>query len=547
MPDTTIIRSRVMRTLDDAYEGDAVAVTEGWIRDVGSIERLRAAYPAASIDDGYADSVLLPGFVEAHSHSMAGGIWNHVYVGYFDNRDPDGQVWPGCRTLEAVLDRLREADAALDDPNAVLWAWGLDPIYFPGDRLVAEHLDRVSTTRSIFVIHASLHLATVNNALMEREGINADTLAEGVPKDGAGHPIGELQEPAAMTLAGEAAMGFFLSLTTPEGIEAFGKLGRNAGITTLVDLGSGPIASDSIAAMWQQTVNDDTFPTRVSVFHNPGHGGPASLDEVAEIILRRRKESTDKLRFGGVKFVLDGSIQGFTARVTEPYIDGKANGLWLVPPSQLADWIRPVMDAGLLLHVHCNGDEAVDVLLDAFTEATGGAPPPDHRTTVQHSQLTRRDQYERIAELGMCANLFSNHFWYWGDQHVDVTVGPERAARMNSAVTVLELGIPLSIHSDASVTPLGSLHVAWCAANRQTASGRVLGESERLSVEQALHAITMGAAHQLRMEDEIGSITPGKRADFVVLDADPFDVGAAGLRDIGVRGTVLGGVHHPAG
>jgi predicted amidohydrolase YtcJ len=147
----------------------------------------------------------------------------------------------------------------------------------------------------------------------------------------------------------------------------------------------------------------------------------------------------------------------------------------------------------------------------------------------------------------MCANLFSNHFWYWGDQHVDLTVGPERAARMNSAATVLELGIPLSIHCDASVTPLGSLHVAWCAANRQTVSGRVLGPDERLDVAQAMHAITMGAAYQLRMDDEVGSISPGKRADFVALDADPFVVGAEGLRDINVLSTMLDGVEQSVG
>lgn len=541
-----ILPARSLHTLDPRHSGDAVMVADGRIGAVGPLDQLRADHPDATVDDRYAEATVLPGFVEAHAHSFAGGIWNYVYVGYFDNRDPEGRMWPGCRSLEEVLTRLREADAALADPNATLRAWGLDPIYFPGERLVAEHLDRVSTTRSIFVMHASLHLATVNTVLMEREGITADTLADGVPKDGSGNPIGELQEPAAIRLAGDAFTGFFQPLMAPEGITAYGRLARNAGVTTLADLGSGPIASDNIASMWQQTVNDPEFACRVSVFHNPGHGGPQSLDDVAGLLVRRRDESTDKLRFGGVKFVLDGSIQGFTARVTEPYLDGKANGLWLVPPSQLGDWLRPVLDAGLLLHVHCNGDEAVDVLLDAF-EPLAADLPADHRTTVQHSQLTRNDQYERIARLGMCANLFSNHFWYWGDQHVDLTVGPERAERMNAAATVLGMGIPLSIHSDASVTPLGPLHVAWCAANRQTASGRVLGPDERISVEQALHAVTMGAAYQLRMDDEIGSITPGKRADLVVLDADPHEVGAAGLRDIDVAATVLGGVHQPVG
>lgn len=543
----TILRSSSLHSLDPATAGDAVVIDGGRIEAVGAFATLRRDHPNAEIDERFADATLLPGFVEAHAHSMAGGMWQHLYVGYFDNRDPDGRLWPGCRTLDAVLERLREAEADLDDPDETLRAWGLDPIYFAGERLVAEHLDRVSTTRPIFVVHASLHLATVNTALMDREGIDADTLMDGVPKDGAGHPIGELQELAAMSLASEGFRGTFRPLMAPDGINAYGRLARNAGVTTLADLGSGPIASDNIATMWQQVVNAEDFPARVSVFHNPGQGGPAALDDVAELVFRRRAESTDKLRFGGVKFVLDGSIQGYTARVTEPYVNGKENGLWLIPPDQLVDWIRPVVDAELLLHVHCNGDQAVDVLLDAFTAATGGAPPVDHRTTVQHSQVTRHDQYERMAALGMCANLFSNHLWYWGDQHVELTVGPERAARMNAAATVLGLGIPLSIHCDAPVTPLGPLHQAWCAANRQTVSGRVLGPDECLDVAEALHAITMGAAHQLRMEHEVGSITPGKRADFVALDADPFEVGAAGLRDIGVLGTVLGGRHHPVG
>ncbi|MDW3220751.1 MAG: amidohydrolase [Acidimicrobiales bacterium] len=544
---TTILTAKTVHPLDEAVAGDAVAIADGWIVGVGSTADLLAAHPDAEVDDRHRERVLLPGFVEAHSHAMAGGMWSNLYVGYFDNRDPDGKLWAGCTTIDAVIDRLRGADAAMDDPDAPLLAWGLDPIYFPGERLVAEHLDRVSTTRPIFVFHASLHLATVNTALMEKEGITADTLAEGVPKDGAGHPIGELQEPAAMRLAGDSFMSMVMPLMSPEGIGAFGRLARNAGITTAVDLGSGSLAGDGMAAMWRQVVDDPAFPARVSVFHNPGHGGPSDLDDVAALIERRRGESSEKLRFGGVKFVLDGSIQGFTARVTEPYVNGKDNGLWLVPPAQLADWLRPVLDAGLLLHVHCNGDQAVDVLLDAFTEVTGGAPYDDHRTTIQHCQLTRDDQYRRMAELGMCANLFSNHFWYWGDQHHDLTVGPDRASRMNAAATVLAHDIPLSIHSDASVTPLGPLHVAWCAANRQTASGRVLGPDERLTVDQALHAVTLGAAFQLRMDDEIGSISVGKRADLVALDADPYEVGAGGLRDIGVVGTVLGGDHHPVG
>jgi predicted amidohydrolase YtcJ len=145
----------------------------------------------------------------------------------------------------------------------------------------------------------------------------------------------------------------------------------------------------------------------------------------------------------------------------------------------------------------------------------------------------------------MSANIFANHTFFWGDQHVSSTVGPDRAARMNSARTALDLGVPLSMHSDAPVTPLGSLHVAWAAVNRLTTTGTVLGPEERISVPEALHAITMGAAHQLKMDDEVGSISPRKFADLAILD--PFAIDPTELRNVPVWGTMLGGKIFAAG
>jgi predicted amidohydrolase YtcJ len=150
-------------------------------------------------------------------------------------------------------------------------------------------------------------------------------------------------------------------------------------------------------------------------------------------------------------------------------------------------------------------------------------------------------QYRRMGTLGICANLFANHLYYWGDAHYTMTMGPDRACRMDACATALEHGVTLAIHSDAPITPLGPLFTAWCAANRVTSSGRVLGESECISVAQALYAITLGAAYTLGMDDRIGSIEVGKFADFVVLDQDPTTIGAISLKDVGVVCTVLGG------
>jgi predicted amidohydrolase YtcJ len=192
--------------------------------------------------------------------------------------------------------------------------------------------------------------------------------------------------------------------------------------------------------------------------------------------------------------------------------------------------------------VHVNGDEATEVALDAFERALSRNPRPDHRHTLHHCQLADAAQFRRMRALSMCVNLFANHLYYWGDVHHDVTVGPDRARRMNAAGTASALGVPFAIHSDAPVTPIAPLFTAWCAVNRRTASGRVLGETERIGVAAALEAITLGAAHTLRLDHEIGSISPGKRADFTVLADDPLELPAEALKDTRVVGTMLGGI-----
>src|SRR6185437_12081496 len=132
-----------------------------------------------------------------------------------------------------------------------------------------------------------------------------------------------------------------------------------------------------------------------------------------------------------------------------------------------------------------------------------------HRHTLQHCQMADAAQFRRMARLGVCANLFANHIYYWGDAHYALTMGPDRAERMDACATALKHGVPLAIHSDAPITPLGPLFTAWCAVNRLTASGRVLGAEEKIGVRDALRTITVGAAYTLKLDHEIGSIECG--------------------------------------
>jgi predicted amidohydrolase YtcJ len=326
------------------------------------------------------------------------------------------------------------------------------------------------------------------------------------------------------------------------GLRYFGRLCVRKGVTTAADLAN-LLPQDAVRMMLRVT-DEDTYPVRiVPLLRLQLLSGQALVDRALEL----RRESTDRLRLGIVKLVADGSIQGFSARLRFPgYYNGAPNGLWYIPPEKLREAYRLGLAHGVQIHTHTNGDEATELALDCVEEALRAHPSPDRRFTLQHCQLADAAQFRRMKALGMCVNLFPNHHFYWGDQHYATTVGPERAERMNACATALATGVPFAIHSDAPVTPLGPLFTAWCAVNRRTASGRVLGERERIDVETALRTVTLGAAYTLKLDGEIGSIECGKRADFAVLEDDPERIGAERLKDVRIWGIVQGGRAFPA-
>ncbi|AOZ02554.1 amidohydrolase [Cupriavidus sp. USMAHM13] len=540
---TTVFVARKILTMNPLQPSAThVAVRDGRVLAVGDAASVRGWGPAR-IDETFTDKILMPGMIEGHSHLLEGGMWKFVYVGYYDRRGPDGRVWPGLTRLEDVVARLREAEAALDDPARPLLAWGFDPIHFGSARMTVRELDQVSGERPVVVLHASVHLMNVNSAMLRRAGIDAETPVDGIARDEDGRPSGELQEFAAMFLVFKTIGNvFFDAGQTEEGIWNFGRVAQQAGVTIATDLVN-DLGDDSIENLARVTADPD-YPLRLV----PAYAPMRDLEgKGAARVGQARAHNTDKLHFGLVKLVIDGSIQGFTARLRWPgYYNGAPNGLWLVPPQQLKELLATYHGAGLTVHIHTNGDEATDVAMDALEAVLREQPRWDHRHTLQHCQLADASQFRRMAALGMCVNLFANHLYYWGDAHYAMTVGPDRANRMNAANTARTCGLTYSMHSDAPITPIGPLFTAWCAVNRQTAAGRILGPSERIPVYDALQAMTLGAARTLKLDHVAGSIEVGKYADFAVLEQDPLEVPREALRYVPVWGTVLGGRVFPA-
>ena len=535
---TTIYAARKIITMNPRQPvATHVAVRDGHILGAGTLEEL-AGWGEHVLDERFAELVLMPGMVEGHCHSWEGSAWEDPYLGYYERMAPDRVMHSGCRSIEDVVDRLVKARDEAADAGEPIMGWGLDPIFFGGRRVVASDLDRVSTTRPVLVMHQSGHIVNVNSELMRRAGITRDTNVQGLVKDASGEPTGELQGPALRNIAYRATgRNRFLDMGRGDALWRFAHSALLAGVTTATDLAN-ELPEETVASQVEITAHED-FPLRVvPAFIGTTRPAAEGVEWVRSLIPR----GNERLRYGLVKLVADGSIQGFTARMKWPgYYNGAPNGLWYIDPDELPAVLGTYHRAGLQVHIHTNGDQASETAIDAIEQVLAERPAPDARFTLQHCQMAHDAHFRRMARLGVCANLFSNHLYYWGDQHYELTMGPERACRMDAAGTAQGLGVPYAIHSDAPVTHLAPLFTAWCAVNRLTASGRVLGEGERIGVADALHAITMGAAYTLKLDGEIGSIETGKRADFAVLEEDPLEVGPAALKDVPVWGTVVGG------
>ena len=549
MTTTVYAASKIITMNPMQPQATHVAVREGRVLAVGTLDDVQA-WGDFELDTRFSDKVLMPGLVEGHCHLKEGSMWQWPYLGWFDRRDPAGKVWSGLRSMETVVARLCEVDAEMkasgrpdSDP---LIAWGFDPIYFGGERMTVVHADRASLTRPIIITHANGHLMNVNTAMLRLADINGDNEVEGVVKFGAtagglaGEPTGELQEPAAMFLvARKVRNAGLLTPMTEAGVRSFARLACMQGVTTATDLVN-KLAEEDCRVL-EAVTNDDACSVRILPAFQAFHGTHGAL-QGAEHVKNLLPRNTDRLRYGLVKMMLDGSIQGFSSRMRWPgHFNGAPNGIWVVAPSQYEADFETYHRAGLTIHTHTNADEASEVAINAIERVLTRVPRPDHRHTLQHGQMIDAPLFRRMAALGLCANLFANHIWYWGDQHYEMTMGPDRANRMDACGSALAAGVPLAIHSDAPVTPLGPLFTAWCAVNRITPSGRVLGASERITVAQALHAITLGPAWTLKIDHEVGSIECGKRADFCVMEDDPMSVDPMALKDVRIWGTVLSG------
>lgn len=547
----TIFVAKSIITMDVGRpRATAVAVLDGRIVSVGNLATMRPwldRHPH-TIDERFADKILCPGFIDPHTHfRWSSSLFKLHYVGPIAS--PNG-IEPAVTTREAVMARLAGIDAALADPQEPIFAWGFDPVVH-GGHLHRDELDRISGTRPISVLAYAIHFTYANSGMLAVLGATDDMVMHGLGRYDDGRLNGQFIE----FEANHFAMAPFRDSIADRGSIRSGMrlIGRTAcasGITTTGELALGISDFDAELEDYQAVSEGDDFPVRVVLIPTAAamqrrHGDGAA---VATKALSAR--STDKLRFHGIKLWTDGSYQALSLRVKFPGFLDRTNGLrGDVPWDQLTSFIRPYWEIGVQVHVHAIGDEALDAALDSLDELQMLKPRFDHRLTIEHYSVSSTAQARRLARLGGCASVNIYLVHYRAEAQGLQGLGPDRAEATARLGSLEREGVVFGLHSDYAlvVVPMRPLIGMWIATRRLGADGgTVLSPGECIGLERAMRAVTIDAAFLLRLENEIGSIEVGKRADFAVLEDDPFGCGPDGLPTIKVWGTVFGGVAHQA-
>ena len=511
-----------IRTLDPANPvADALASWQGRILGVGDMSTVEALIgPGTEVVD-LRGATVLPGFIETHMHPIGAGVqMSAPNIGY-----------PECRNVDDVVGALAER-AAITPVGEPIQAWGYDDSLMAEDRhLTCYDLDRATTNHPVYLRHISGHLGYANSRMLELAGVTDDTKdPEGghFQRDENGRVTGCMEETANF------AVGAVLPFADPEvmraGAEAISNHCLSVGTTSMTDAA---VMAESMYAVYQAGVEDGTIRVRTRIFPSWRYSDSLPL---------RTGLGDERLSIGALKFISDGSIQGYTACLCKGYHDRPdLNGYPVIPSDQLAEMVADAHAKGWQVAIHANGDQAIDNSLDAIEAAIEANPRDDHRHRIEHCQVVREDQLERMARLGVLASVFVNHVWYWGDRHRDRFLGPERGSRIDPLASFKAHGIVHALHCDMPVTPLDPLFTIWTAVNRVTRDGEVLGPEQRARIEDAIAGYTSAAAFVNREEHLKGTLEIGKMADLVVLDKDPFTVDPMAICDIQVLSTIVGG------
>jgi len=550
-PSITVFVAKKIITMDPSWPvATAVAVRDGRVLSVGSLAELKPWLDKAphTLDRTFADKILFPGFIEPHGHPVLGGTaLTRPLLTYLPTPNPYGPAFPGVKTREQAWTKLREYVGKAQSGDETVLTWGYDVIAMGGKHLTKNELDEISTTQPILVWDASEHFVYANSAALEKYKVTRDdTRTNGIVAGPDGEPNGQfLGTTAAQRILAEPLLELFQPEVALRNVRFLMDLSRQHGITTTSDLAFGAVNLPLEQVLFDTYFEDPTSPMRCVVVADATSLTAAKGDQARAFAKNLAARSTNKLIFNGVKFFADDSFLSLGMVMENPgYTDGR-KGIFITPPDKMVELWRPWWEAGFQIHVHSNGNGGNQATLDALERLMRLEPRADHRFTLQHYGMSTPEMARRLARLGGLASV-NPYYLYARSEFNAPYVGSDRAYTAARLRTLVAAGVPTSLHTDTPVAPPDPLEEVWIAVNRFGLSGKLRGPEERISVDQALRMVTLDAAFTLGVEDKLGSIAPGKFADFAVLEQDPYGVPKERIRNIKIWGTVVGGKVFPA-
>ena len=537
-----IIIPKTLITLDAANaNSDAVMIRGSKIFAVGQQEVLIKNFPDAEIDYSFADDVIVPGFIEHHIHPLLAAITMSSEIVAIDDWVLPNKKSNGVRDRPGYIKRLKELEKNLEGVDTPLVSWGFHH-YFHG-KLTRDDLDKISSDRPILIIHRSFHEFIMNSKALDLFGIKKEDLNKLTPaeKELANFEQGHFSERGLIMVMPKIMEYLGSPQRIMKGFAVTEQYIQEQGVTLIANPGA--MYNKEIQGIKNYVLGDSDTPFR-SLFI------PSALYmlehfEISDLL----KETEALLKWGNgkvqylpkqIKLFTDGAMYSQNMVLREGYLDGH-QGVWLMEAEVFDEVFELYWDAGYQIHIHQNGDSGLDRILDTVEKNNKRNPRSDHRTTIVHFGYSASDQIDRIKELGLIVSANPYYVTVLSDLYSKVGVGYERSQEMVRLGDVVRANIPLSLHSDMPMAPASPLVLMHAAVNRINYANKVAGPNQRISALNALKGVTLNAAYTINLEEDYGSVTVGKYANFTLLSDNPLTINPLKIKDIKVKGTIVEG------
>ncbi len=496
---------------DNPFSGD-IYIKDGIIKEIGEIK------PAGDVEViDCTDKYVIPGFIDTHSHPLLFGLYESLV-----------DLRPG--TVNNIEDIEKALRAAVQNTPHGEWivAHGYNELELEENRhITCRELDALSDAHPIYIRHSSAHMGVANSKAFEMAGIDEDT-----PDPEGGYFSKTDGALDGLLFELPAVEKMIPHLPTPsksemvDALKTAEEIYLSKGITTATEACVGLAqGKHDFEAFMEYFKHEGKLEFRLMIDYQL----LLSMDEFKgrtfdEIDAYIKTESRGRAVLDSVKLFQDGSIQIHTAALTRDYHDVDTKSGIIIPPKKLNELYMHFAELGFPITTHANGDAAIKSVIEGYKFVNENS---DHRKTkrIEHIQTGEYDDIAAMKDAGIDGSFFTNHIHYYGDQHYERFLGPERSGKMNPARWAEDLGVLYTLHSDCPVTPISPMDNIRIASDRKTKSGRVLGEDMRLSRMEALRAMTVNGAKLNCTEEKNGTIETGKTGSLVILNRPPSDDG----------------------